>query len=90
MLVLRWDNATSWMTGKHLVRRVDVLLPGDGASRAEAAAAGRARVEAEPGQRLDGYARARLENMEHFGLSSSPCWKTTSVKPDHAAAQQQA
>ena len=84
VLVLRWDNATSWMTGKHLVRRVDVLLPGDGASRADAVAAGRARVEAEPGQRLDGYARARLDNMEHFGLASSPCWKTTTVKPDHA------
>ena len=79
VLRLRWDNATSWMTSKHLVRRVDVLLPGDGASRADAIAAGRMRVETEPGLRLDGYAKARMENMATFGSPASTCWQTSSA-----------
>lgn len=29
MVRLRWDNSSSWMTGKNIVRRVDVLLPED-------------------------------------------------------------
>lgn len=87
LLRLRWDNSSSWVTGKHIVRRVDVLLPGDGATLADAVAAGRCRVESEPALRLDGYARARREHMDTYGLPTSTVWQTTSLKLQPQAAE---
>lgn len=59
---LRWDNSSSWMTGKAIVRRIDALLPGDSY---ESPVGERLRIEVDP---LEGLAVDRLAAWDALGV----------------------
>jgi hypothetical protein len=62
---LRWDNGYAWVHAKHLVRRVDVLLPAEKTAALAATGVAFEDVEEDP---LEALAGQRREAWEKFGL----------------------